>query len=68
MLGAFAYYGPKAGREVFDLKAADADVLFGAVTVTTGVMGTLLGGIVLDRAGSSMANAMQCCAWGVAAG
>ncbi len=41
MLGAYAYMGPKAGRDVFALKPETADLAFGAITVLTGVLGTV---------------------------
>ena len=44
VLGAYAYLGPKAGREIFNLQSEQADVTFGAVTVLTGVFGTITGG------------------------
>ena len=44
VLGAYAYLGPKAGREIFNLPSEQADVTFGAVTVLTGVFGTIAGG------------------------
>lgn len=46
-IGCFSYYGPKAAKELFSLDAADT--VFGALTVVTGIMGTLLGGLLLDR-------------------
>lgn len=36
VLGTFAYYGPKAGRELFGISPQRADLSFGAVTVATG--------------------------------
>lgn len=44
VLGVYGYWGPKAGCVVFQLEASEADVLFGAVTVVTGVVGTLARG------------------------
>ncbi len=61
VLGAYAYWGPKAGSKVFSLAPAGADLKFGAVTVATGVVGTILGGVALDRVGSTMANALAIC-------
>lgn len=46
-IGCFSYYGPKAAKELFQLDAADS--VFGALTVVTGIMGTLMGGMLLDR-------------------
>jgi hypothetical protein len=36
VLGTFAFYGPKAGREVFAIAPERADLTFGAITVLTG--------------------------------
>ena len=36
VLGTFAFYGPKAGREMFDIQPERADLTFGAITVLTG--------------------------------
>lgn len=36
VLGAFAFYGPKAGRDVFGIAPETADLAFGAITVLTG--------------------------------
>ncbi len=44
MLGAYAYLGPKATRAIFQLPSEKADILIGAVTVVTGVFGTITGG------------------------
>eukprot|EP00899_Mesostigma_viride_P006890 jgi/Mesvir1/16201/Mv08463-RA.1 len=46
-LGAYAYWGPKAGKQIFNM--AGADTVFGGVTVITGILGTLSGGLLLDR-------------------
>ena len=36
-LGGYAYYGPKAARDVFQLGPETGDLLFGVITVATGV-------------------------------
>ncbi|KAL4448931.1 hypothetical protein ABPG77_007648 [Micractinium sp. CCAP 211/92] len=68
VLGGFAFYGPKAGRDVFNVAPERADLTFGAITVLTGVLGTLAGGALLDAVGASMRNALLLCAAGIAAG
>lgn len=68
LLGALAYYGPRAGRELFDIPAASADLAFGAVTVVTGVLGTMAGGAALDALGSSLTHALSVCSGGLAVG
>ena len=67
-IGAVAYLGPKAGRDVFGISGETADLVFGAVTVLTGVFGTLAGGLALDRVGATMANGLRICAAGMLAG
>lgn len=68
VLGAFAFYGPKAGRDVFNISPARADLTFGAITVLTGVLGTLTGGLLLDCVGASLRNALLLCTAGIALG
>lgn len=61
VLGVFAFWGPQAGSAIFDLAGEAADVQFGAVTVLTGIAGSLAGGILLDRLGSNLRNANLLC-------
>ena len=68
VIGAYAYLGPKAGRDTFGITGETADLTFGGVTVATGVAGTLLGGVLLDRMGASLRNALLICAGGCAIG
>ncbi|KAK9837488.1 hypothetical protein WJX81_006376 [Elliptochloris bilobata] len=68
VIGAYAYLGPKAGRDTFRITGETADLTFGGVTVATGVAGTLLGGVLLDRMGASLKNALLICAGGAAVG
>ncbi|CAI5522951.1 unnamed protein product, partial [Closterium sp. Naga37s-1] len=56
VIGAYAYWAPKAMREIFNEERADA--LFGGITVVTGVGGTLSGGLMLDRMGATIPNAL----------
>jgi len=67
VLGAYAFWGPKAGRAIFALDGATADRVFGAVTVATGVGGSLAGGVLLDRLGGTARAAASICS-GAAAG
>ncbi len=68
VIGAYAYLGPKAGRDTFRIPGEAADLMFGGVTVATGVAGTLLGGILLDRMGASLKHALLICAVGCGVG
>ncbi|KAL4447478.1 hypothetical protein ABPG75_004697 [Micractinium tetrahymenae] len=67
-LGCYAFYGPKAARDIFSLPAEKADLLFGGVTVLTGVLGTVSGGVALDAMGPSVRNALLLCIGGVSVG
>jgi nitrate/nitrite transporter NarK len=67
-IGALAYMGPKAGRDVFSISGEMADLVFGAVTVVTGVFGTLVGGWLLDRMGATMSNGLLICSGGLLLG
>ncbi len=54
VLGVYAYWGPQAGRALFfgaDDKGGSADLVFGGVTVLTGVLGSVAGGLALDKMG-----------------
>lgn len=54
VLGVYAYWGPQAGRALFfgaDDRGSSADLVFGGVTVLTGVLGSMAGGLALDRMG-----------------
>ena len=61
VIGSYAFYGPQAGKDAFHVDPKSADMLFGVITVITGILGTLGGGIALDRMGSSMHNAATIC-------
>ena len=64
MMGVYAYWGPKAGQAMYpDVeKYGSADTVFGLVTVMSGIIGTMLGGFLLDRAGVSVAASLLLCA------
>jgi hypothetical protein len=62
VIGAYSFLGPKAGKAVFKISGETADITFGAVTVFTGIVGTLMGGIGLDKMGSGVTNALILCA------
>jgi MFS family permease len=63
MMGVFAYWGPKAGQAMFPdvAKYGSADTAFGLSTVVAGIIGTMLGGYMLDRAGVSIAASLLLC-------
>ena len=48
-IGAFAYWAPEFLFKVFGMELANANFVFGAVTVGGGLAGTALGGILSDR-------------------
>jgi hypothetical protein len=61
LLGMFAYWGPKAVTYMFHLHTGSADVIFGAVTVLSGITGTLGGGLILDALGGHARDAAAIC-------
>ncbi|KAK9811938.1 hypothetical protein WJX73_001048 [Symbiochloris irregularis] len=63
VFGAFAYVGPKAAAELFGTKEESIDMVFGAVTIVTSVIATLVGSLLVDGAGSSIKTSMAFCGW-----
>ncbi|KVI01860.1 Major facilitator superfamily [Cynara cardunculus var. scolymus] len=72
VIGAYSYWGPKAGYSIYNMVSAfdpmldadcvlqsDADMLFGAITIVGGIVGTLGGGFVLDHLNSTIPNAFK---------
>ena len=62
VIGVYAAWGPKAGFAIFRDElhtSTNADMLLGAITVVSGIAGTLLGGGVVDKLGSSTATALR---------
>ncbi|XVF68141.1 hypothetical protein PTKIN_Ptkin10aG0179900 [Pterospermum kingtungense] len=57
VLGAYSYWGPKAGYDIYNM--SDADLIFGGITIVCGIFGTLAGGYVLDFMSSSISNAFK---------
>ncbi|CAN4112000.1 unnamed protein product [Withania somnifera] len=57
VIGAYSYWGPKAGYNIYHMK--NADMMFGGITVVSGILGTLAGGFVLDRMTSTISNAFK---------
>ncbi|XP_059647937.1 probable sphingolipid transporter spinster homolog 2 isoform X2 [Cornus florida] len=57
VIGAYSYWGPKAGHSIYHMH--NADMIFGAVTIACGILGTLMGGYVLDYMTSTISNAFK---------
>lgn len=57
VIGAYSYWGPKAGYNIYHM--SDADLLFGGITIVCGVVGTLSGGFILDYIDSTISNAFK---------
>ncbi|XP_061370081.1 probable sphingolipid transporter spinster homolog 2 [Gastrolobium bilobum] len=57
VLGAYAYWGPKAGYNIYHM--TDADLIFGGITILCGIVGTLAGGFVLDFMTNTLSNAFK---------
>ncbi|OMO56380.1 Major facilitator superfamily [Corchorus capsularis] len=55
VIGAYSYWGPKAGYNIYQMK--NADMMFGGLTIVCGILGTLAGGFVLDRMGATISHA-----------
>ncbi|KHG02491.1 hypothetical protein F383_08055 [Gossypium arboreum] len=55
VLGAYGYWGPKAGYNIYHMKSAD--MLFGGITVVCGIFGTIAGGFILDRMSATINHA-----------
>ncbi|KAL8137255.1 hypothetical protein V2J09_003256 [Rumex salicifolius] len=57
VLGAYSYWGPKAGYYIYQM--TDADIIFGGITVVSGVLGSVAGGMILDYINSTIHNAFK---------
>ncbi|TKY70004.1 sphingolipid transporter spinster-like 2 [Spatholobus suberectus] len=57
VIGAYSYWGPKAGYSIYHM--SNADLLFGGITIVCGILGTLAGGLFLDRITSTISNAFK---------
>jgi MFS family permease len=57
VIGAYSYWGPKAGYNIYHMD--NADLLFGAVTIVCGILGTVAGSYVLDLMGATISNAFK---------
>ncbi|XP_062015931.1 probable sphingolipid transporter spinster homolog 2 [Rosa rugosa] len=57
VIGAYSYWGPKAGYNIYHMN--NADMMFGGVTIVCGVLGTVAGGFVLDYMSNTISNAFK---------
>nr|XP_011458313.1 PREDICTED: probable sphingolipid transporter spinster homolog 2 [Fragaria vesca subsp. vesca] len=57
VIGAYSYWGPKAGYNIYNM--TDADLIFGGITIVCGILGTVAGGFLLDFMISSIPNAFK---------
>ncbi|CAM8907847.1 hypothetical protein QQ045_009873 [Rhodiola kirilowii] len=57
VIGAYSYWGPKAGYNIYHMKSAD--MTFGGITIVCGILGTLAGGYALDRMVATLNNAFK---------
>ncbi|KAL8136551.1 hypothetical protein V2J09_002552 [Rumex salicifolius] len=57
VIGAYSYWGPKAGYYIYHMN--NADMMFGAITVVCGILGSVAGGVILDYMGSTISNAFK---------
>ncbi|XP_030528314.1 probable sphingolipid transporter spinster homolog 3 isoform X2 [Rhodamnia argentea] len=57
VIGAYSYWGPKAGYNIYHMSSAD--MMFGGLTIICGILGTLSGGFILDRMNATIPNAFK---------
>ncbi|KAI4380259.1 hypothetical protein MLD38_006470 [Melastoma candidum] len=57
VIGAYSYWGPKAGFSIYHM--SNADMMFGGLTIVCGIMGTVAGGCILDRMSATISNAFK---------
>lgn len=57
VLGAYSYWGPKAGYNIYNM--TNADMIFGGITIVCGLLGTIIGGVILDKMTNSIPNAFK---------
>ncbi|XP_052193519.1 probable sphingolipid transporter spinster homolog 2 isoform X3 [Diospyros lotus] len=57
VIGAYSYWGPKAGYNIYSMR--NADMVFGGITIVCGILGTIAGGLVLDKMNSTISNAFK---------
>ncbi|GKU94972.1 hypothetical protein SLEP1_g8393 [Rubroshorea leprosula] len=57
VIGAYSYWGPKAGYNIYHM--SNADLLFGGITIVCGILGTISGGLILDRMNATISNAFK---------
>ncbi|KAJ1403669.1 MFS transporter superfamily [Sesbania bispinosa] len=57
VIGAYSYWGPKAGYSIYNM--TNADMIFGGITVVCGILGTLAGGFALDFMTNTLSNAFK---------
>ncbi|KAB1223847.1 hypothetical protein CJ030_MR2G009200 [Morella rubra] len=57
VLGAYSYWGPKAGYSIYHMN--NADYFFGGITIVCGIFGTLSGGLILDHMNATISNAFK---------
>ncbi|KAK4764559.1 hypothetical protein SAY86_025649 [Trapa natans] len=57
VIGAYSYWGPKAGYNIYHMESAD--MMFGGITILCGLLGTLAGGFILDRMSATISNAFK---------
>uniref|UniRef100_A0A0R0FPT7 Major facilitator superfamily (MFS) profile domain-containing protein n=1 Tax=Glycine max TaxID=3847 RepID=A0A0R0FPT7_SOYBN len=57
VIGAYSFWGLKAGYNIYHMN--NVDLLFGGITIVCGIVGTLAGGLFLDRISSTVSNAFK---------
>ena len=67
-VGTLAAWGPTAAREAYPAFRAHANIAVAGATAVSGLVGTLSGGVLLDRLGGTPSRAFDVCAASVFAG
>ncbi|XP_050210106.1 probable sphingolipid transporter spinster homolog 2 [Mercurialis annua] len=57
VIGAYSYWGPKAGYNIYNM--TNADMIFGGITIICGILGTIGGGLILDFMTATIPNAFK---------
>ncbi|XP_010518823.1 PREDICTED: probable sphingolipid transporter spinster homolog 1 [Tarenaya hassleriana] len=57
VIGAYSYWGPKAGYDIYQMQSAD--MVFGGLTIVCGIVGTLAGSYVLDKMSATLSNTFK---------
>jgi len=49
VIGSYSFWGPNYVIKTYNVSELNADYIFGSITISTGIIGTFLGGYILDK-------------------